>query len=91
MATSSIKTYTSTGKALSTSIKPIPGNGAPVTVAPAGAIIRRRLSLDEGITGSSVKITNPQYSGGRINKRTASLGMGGVGQRGRSMDVPNTI
>jgi hypothetical protein len=40
--------------------------------------------------GRSVRVTNPTASGYAANERTASLGIGGVGQRGRTRDVGAT-
>jgi hypothetical protein len=43
------------------------------------------------IKGSSVKVTNPKASTVPAqNSMTASMGMGGVGQRGRNRDVGST-
>lgn len=40
------------------------------------------------LKGSSVKVTNPKASTvPSLNSMTASMGMGGVGQRGRNRDV----
>jgi hypothetical protein len=45
----------------------------------------------ESIRGRSVTVTNPRASlTGPRNQMTASLGMGGVGQRGRNRDVGDT-
>ena len=75
-----IKTFSSKGTSLtvrqrSTSLKP----------TPVAKLVRARLDQGEGIPGGRVVVTNPAYANRR--KRTASLGMGGVGQRGRSMDL----
>jgi hypothetical protein len=46
-----------------------------------------RQRLDQGVGGrSGVRITNPAASEASVSRRTASLGMGGVGQRGRGQD-----
>lgn len=41
----------------------------------------------EDVKGGSVQVTNPAASTLSRNQRTASLGMGAAGQRGRSRDV----
>ena len=49
-----------------------------------------RLKLNRLSSGGSVKITTPRIALTSANARTASLGMGGVGQRGRVRDVGAT-
>ena len=49
-----------------------------------------RLRLNRLSNGGSVRITNPAAALTSRNQRTASLGMGGVGQRGRTRDVGST-
>ena len=84
-----ISTFTSKGKRISgvqrSGITPSPlGRFDPTT----GQVWQKpRLKL-EPVGGSSVRITNPKASTvGPGNSMTASLGMGGVGQRGRVHDV----
>jgi hypothetical protein len=49
-----------------------------------------RLTLNR-LRGRSVRVTNPEASLSQRDEMTASLGMGGVGQRGRSgRDVGST-
>jgi hypothetical protein len=80
---STIQNFTSGGRALPFRQRPVfPNNGGDP------APIRSRLSQSGGISGSRVRVTNPAYGGAGLTarRRTASLGMGGVGQRGRSLD-----
>lgn len=44
---------------------------------------------NDPLKGSSVTVTNPKAQGPARAQRTASLGMGGVGQRGRQGTVAN--
>jgi hypothetical protein len=81
-----ITTLSSGGKALPFRSPVIRGDGTPsVTVQPQGTMVRERLNLRAGLTGSAVRVTNPSFA--KRNQRTASLGMGAVGQRGRVMDI----
>lgn len=45
-----------------------------------------RVRPDLGISGSHVRVTNPRAAEPALSGRTASLGMGGIGQRGRGTD-----
>ena len=49
-----------------------------------------RLKADYLTPGGSVKVTNPKATAVSRNGITQSLGMGGVGQRGRTRDVGST-
>jgi len=79
-----IQNFNSKGGANAYRQRPVfPNNGGDP------APIRSRLSVSGGVQGGRVRVTNAQYGGaGRSAvRRTRSLGMGGVGQRGRVMDV----
>jgi len=84
-----ITSLTKGGKALSVPSPIIKGDGTANIVVQQGAMGRKRLNLRGGIEGSNVKVTNPKYA--TRMKRTASLGMGAVGQRGRVQDVSGTL
>ena len=81
---STIYTYTKTGKALT-----VRQRSTPLEKTEVAKLVRARLDPTGGVSGRNVTVTNPAYS--RRTTRTASLGMGAVGQRGRVMDVPGTI
>ena len=70
-----INTFTSGGKAMPFRQRPVfPNNGGDP------AMIRSRVDAERGVKVSpSVRITNPAALRGRRGRRTASLGMGGVG------------
>ena len=83
-----IRTYTSKG----TSAPGVASPGSPTPLGhfdPASGKVfpHPRARLDGGVGGKSVRITNPAAAEPAISKRTASLGMGGVGQRGRGTDI----
>lgn len=46
-----------------------------------------RAKLDD-LSGKSIRVTNPSALPAQRVRRTASLGMGAVGQRGRTFDIP---
>ena len=76
-----IKNFNQKGGAIGYRQRPVfPNNGGDP------APIRARLSRGGGISGARIKVTNPAMAGGRNLARTRSMGMGGVGQRGRNMD-----
>lgn len=83
----SIKTFTSKGTTVSYQSKAPTahlGTFDPVT----GRIYQKpRLKLDD-LSGSNVVVTNPAALPAQRVRRTASLGMGNVGQRGRNFDIP---
>ena len=84
-----IRTFTSTGKASTYSVR----SGVPKT--PLGRLDpttgkvwqKPRKKLNE-LVGSTVRVTNPRAAS--LNGMTGSMGMGGVGQRGRTRDVGST-
>ena len=83
-----IRTFTSKGTAAPgvtrTSIKPAsPGHFDTST----GKVFQHPRIPKEDLTGSSVRVTNPQASLRRGVARTASIGMGGKGSVGRVRDV----
>ena len=66
-----------------TSIKP-----SPLGKLIGGRIYQQpRLALNRIKSSGSVTVTNPRAATSLANQRTSSLGMGGVGQRGRNRDV----
>lgn len=88
MAKSQVKTFTSKGNAapgLSGSGKLAnAGTFDPVT----GQVYQHPRLKSEQLTGGKVVVTNPASSMNKSrNARTKSLGMGGVGQRGRTRDL----
>lgn len=80
-----VNNYTSTGKAypFSKGSGPLANLGREIN----GKVYQHPRQKDQIAGGASVVVTNPKAStlAGR-NSRTASLGMGGVGQRGRNRD-----
>lgn len=76
-----IRNFNSKGGGIAYRQRPVfPNNGGDP------APIRSRLSQSGGLSGGGVRVSNPSASAGRNVRRTKSLGMGGIGQRGRSMD-----
>lgn len=83
------RTFTKSGKALTITHR------SGVAASPLGKFDpttglvwqHPRLTL-ERLGGRSVRVTNPRASlNGPSNRMTASIGMGGKGQRGRNRDV----
>lgn len=69
-----------------------PGTTGSGKLAQIGTVIdgvlyrRPRLGLDR-LSGRKVRITNPRETAASAQGRTASMGMGAVGQTGRVRDV----
>jgi hypothetical protein len=86
---SKVRTFTSTGKSVNGTRR------AGVPTSPLGRLDpttgkvwqKPRTRLNE-LVGSRVKVSNP--SAASLNGMTGSMGMGGVGQRGRTRDVGST-
>lgn len=87
-----IKTFTKSGRAISGVSRPGIATSPLGKLDPATGKVWQhpRLKLDP-ISGSSVRVTNPKATSVRSqNGMTASIGMGGKGQRGRTRDVGAT-
>ena len=87
-----IRTFTSKG----TAVSGVKAQGVPTsplgTLDPTtGKVWQHPRLVLERLKGRSVTMTNPRASlTGPSNQMTRSLGMGGVGQRGRNRDVGST-
>jgi len=82
---STIKTFTSKGR----SAPGVSGSGKLASIGvrqPDGTVYKRaNIRLDQGIgAGGGVTVVNPKASAPAQAQKTASLGMGGVGQIGRN-------
>lgn len=83
-----IKTITSSGKVLTGALSRAGVPKANLGVkAPDGTIWQTPRPVLDRIKGRSVRVTNPRQTSGKAQGRTASMGMGAVGQRGRVRDV----
>lgn len=49
-----------------------------------GRVYQRPRQKIDYVSGSSVRVTNPAFAGGRQEQRTASIGMNGAGQKMRN-------
>jgi hypothetical protein len=49
-----------------------------------GRVYQRPRQKIDYVSGSSVRVTNPAYAGGRQEQRTASIGMNAAGQKMRN-------
>jgi hypothetical protein len=86
---SSIKTFTAKGSAAPGTLgtfAPSPlGHFDPTT----GRVYQHPRVRNSPITaGSRVEVTNPAATGPRARERTRSVGMGGIGQTGRTVGIP---
>jgi hypothetical protein len=92
MARQVINTFTKSGKVVSGTRR------AGVATSPLGKLDpatgrvwqKPRLKADPLVGGSAIRTTNPKATAVTRNTMTGSIGMGGVGQRGRTRDVGAT-
>ena len=85
---SQIKTFTAKGSAAPGTLgtfSPSPlGHFDPTT----GRVYQHpRVRNDPLMASGSVKVTNPAFTGPAGRERTRSVGMGGIGQTGRSVGI----
>ncbi len=87
MAKNQISSFTSDGRSVSgVGRSRIPLANPGVRQADGNVYKPSRKEITGGISGKSVTVTNPKASAASLAQRTASLGMGGVGSRGRNQD-----